>query len=287
MLTHKKINKYNLKKTSSTFQSPKPNSSLSLSHLFLFGLRFSLSEKPSKALLSFDFCPIFFFLTMKKLYRRGTVHPSPPITSDHLSFLPATILTLTVALSPEDREVLAYLLSSSCSNYSSVTVNFNGSPQQQQQRNRVVAKRGSLSSDHPPQFNCNCFRCYTSYWVRWDESPNRQVIHEIIDAFEAELAQTKTGKSGGGTRKERRNSNNKRGCNNGSSELKGLEASLSKNELTESDSVSAENSSNNNNINNNCGGEGFGGDGEEGLDKGSVRRFVSFIGERIWGVWSQ
>lgn len=231
---------------------------------------------------------------MKKLYRRGTVHPSPPIISDHLSFLPATILTLTAALSTEDREVLAYLLSSSCSNYSSVAVNFNGT-NQRSSNNKVMSnnnssnKRGCLNSDHPPQFNCDCFRCYTSYWVRWDESPNRQVIDEVIDAFEAELAQSKTGKSGGGggTRKERRNSNNKRGCNNGSSELKQLEASLSKNELTESDSVSAENSSNNNNNINNCGGEGFGGDGEEGLDKGSVRRFVSFIGERIWGVWSQ
>ncbi|KAL4628218.1 hypothetical protein ACB092_05G220900 [Castanea dentata] len=222
---------------------------------------------------------------MKKLYRRCTVHPSPPIISDHLSFLPATILTLTVALSPEDREVLAYLLSSSCSNYSSVTVNFNGSPQQQQQqRNRVVAKRGSLSSDHPPQFSCNCFRCYTSYWVRWDESPNRQLIHEIIDAFETELAQSKSGK---GNRKERRNS--KRGCNSGSSELKRSESRSGKNELSESDSVGAHHEGGNNNKNNN-GGEGFvggGGDGEEGLDKGSVRRLVSFIGERIWGVWNQ
>ncbi|XP_065635895.1 ethylene-responsive transcription factor ERF011-like [Quercus suber] len=72
---------------------------------------------------------------------RGTIHSSPPIISDHLSFLLATILTSTV------------------------------------------------SSDHLLQFNCNCFRCYMSYWV---ESPNRQVIHEIIDAFEAELAQSKS-----------------------------------------------------------------------------------------------
>ena len=58
------------------------------------------------------------------------------------------------------------------------------------------------------------------------------MIHEIIDAFEAELAQSKSGK---GNRKERRNS--KRGCNSGSSELKRLESSSGKNELSESDSV--------------------------------------------------
>ncbi|KAJ6737888.1 F12F1.11-RELATED [Salix koriyanagi] len=50
---------------------------------------------------------------MKKLYCKGTVHPSTPIISDHLSFLPVTILTLAAALSPEDREVLAYLISCS------------------------------------------------------------------------------------------------------------------------------------------------------------------------------
>ena len=35
-------------------------------------------------------------------------------------------------------------------------------------------------------------------------------------------------------------------------------------------------------------GEGGDGDGVEGgEEKGPVRRFVSFIGERIWGAWGQ
>ena len=51
------------------------------------------------------------------------------------------------------------------------------------------------SGDHPPLFNCNCFRCYTSYWVKWDSSSNRQLIHEIIDAFEDGLVQSKNPKS--------------------------------------------------------------------------------------------
>ncbi|KAE7995307.1 hypothetical protein FH972_000121 [Carpinus fangiana] len=203
---------------------------------------------------------------MKKLYRRGAVHPSPPIISDHLSFLPATILTLAAALSPEDREVLAYLIS--CSNSS---VNFNG------HRRSTTNQRGT-GADHPPQFNCNCFRCYKSYWVRWDSSPNRQAIHEIIDAFEAELmAQSKKGKG----RKERR----KRGCNSESGELKRSEASSGKDQSGELGGESSNSSGHEG------GGGGGGGDGEEGcwegLDRGSVRKLVSFIGERIWGVWNQ
>ncbi|KAB1212755.1 hypothetical protein CJ030_MR2G011851 [Morella rubra] len=199
---------------------------------------------------------------MKKLYRRGTVHPSPPIISDHLAFLPATILTLAAALSLEDREVLAYLLS--CSNSS---VNLDG-------RRRATHQKGC--ADHPPQFNCNCFRCYTSYWVRWDSSPNREEIHEIIDAFEAELmAQSK---KSGKSRKERR----KRGCNNGSAELKRLEGTSGKDESSESDSLGGESS----NSGHESLGGAVGGEGEEGYDKGSVRRFVSFIGEKIWGVWN-
>ena len=62
----------------------------------------------------------------------------------------------------------------------------------------------TVSSDHLPQFNYNCFRCYMSYWVRWDESLNRQVIHEIIDAFMAKLAQSKSGK---GEKEEKKKKN--------------------------------------------------------------------------------
>ncbi|KAL3521900.1 hypothetical protein ACH5RR_014734 [Cinchona calisaya] len=193
--------------------------------------------------------------TMKKLYRKGTVHPSPPSSkSDHLSFLPATILTLTLALSPEDKQILAYLISSS-SNFSSS----GGS-------NR---SRSNTNNDHPTSFNCYCFRCYKSYWVRWDSSPNRQMIHEIIDAFEDELSvQNKKVKS---SKKERRKS---KGSVVG--ELKRsteLLASSSNREFTESES-SVEDSVD--------GGE----EEEEELGKGSVRRFVSFLGDKIWGVWT-
>ncbi|XP_057757558.1 uncharacterized protein LOC130976662 [Arachis stenosperma] len=215
---------------------------------------------------------------MKKLYRKGTVHPSPPIISDQLSFLPATILTLTAALTPEDREVLAYLISCSSSS---------NNPR----RTTTTTSRSSSASgggDHAPVFSCNCFRCYMSYWVRWDASPNRQLIHEIIDAFEEWLAQ-KGGKKhhNNGGRKDKRN---KRGSNSNkmqqSGELLNRSESVPSSESTESSSstdlesvvVAVENSSNDSDE-----------DGErvEEDEKSSVRRFVSFIGERIWGAWGQ
>lgn len=201
---------------------------------------------------------------MKKLYRKGTVHPSPPIISDHLAFLPATILTLTVALSPEEKEVLAYLISCSSSS--------NGNPRR---TTKAVV-------DHPPVFHCSCFRCYTNYWVRWDNSPNNQLIHEIIDAFEDSLAQTS----------KRKDKRYKKGSNKKSPELKRSEvaissmdnASVSSSSSAELESASSSSSSTFSDYNTSCGDDDVG-KGIEDEEKGSVRRFVSFIGERIWSAW--
>ncbi|KAK7348397.1 hypothetical protein VNO80_22952 [Phaseolus coccineus] len=210
---------------------------------------------------------------MKKLYRKGTVHPSPssspppPTISDHLSFLPAAILTLTLSLSPEDREVLAYLLScSSSSSSSSSNINNNSNfskNNNHQRRNPKVVVDG----DHPPLFNCSCFRCYMSYWVRWNSSPNHQLIHEIIDAFEDSLTHT--------AKLSRKDKRNKRGSKTKPPELTRSEFHSSPPEALPEGSSGG-------------GGEvevGGGGDGGDDEEKGSVRRFVSFIGERIWGAW--
>ncbi|XWS19343.1 hypothetical protein CRYUN_Cryun31cG0007200 [Craigia yunnanensis] len=205
---------------------------------------------------------------MKKLYRRGTVHPSPPITTDHQSFLPATILTLAAALSPEDREVLAYLISCSNNDFG----NFSSHRKNTQKNPTKRSSSCNSDHDHPPLFTCDCFRCYMSYWVRWDSSPNRQLIHEIIDAFEDGLAQSKKTKS----KKDRKK---KGGGADGSGGLKRSELSLLKDESSELKSVEESSSSSSG------GGEVCGDDGEEGTDRGSVRRFVNFIGERIWNVW--
>ncbi|KAE8689680.1 Carboxylesterase [Hibiscus syriacus] len=195
---------------------------------------------------------------MKKLYRRGTtVHPSssPSVTADHLSFLPATILTLVAALSPEDKQVLAYLISCSNNDFGDFSSHRkNNTPKTQAKRSFSSGSGG----DHPPLFTCDCFRCYTGYWVRWDSSPNRQLIHDIIDAFEDEVARIKKTKN----KKER-----KRGGSgdNSSCGMKKPEENSGELKTTEP-----------------SGGEG-GGDGGEG----SVRRLVNFIGGRIWNVWGQ
>ncbi|XP_022724675.1 uncharacterized protein LOC111281245 [Durio zibethinus] len=211
---------------------------------------------------------------MKKLYRRGTVHPSPPITTDHLSFLPATILTLAAALSPEDRELLAYLISCSYNDFGNFSSHRKNTP-----KNPTKISISNISSsvhDHPPLFTCDCFRCYMSYWVRWDSSPNRQLIHEIIDAFEDGLAQSKKTKS----KKDRKKKYN---AADGSGGLKRPDLSLLKDDSSELKSVEESSSSSSGG----GGGEICGDDGEEGTGKGSVRRFVNFIGERIWNVWGQ
>ncbi|KAK3038915.1 hypothetical protein RJ639_027543 [Escallonia herrerae] len=200
---------------------------------------------------------------MKKLYSKGKIHPSPnPAITNQLSLLPAAILTLTAALSTEDKQVLAYLIS--CSGGTSNS-NFSGHLD-------TTPKSGGTGSgsggDHPPQLECSCFRCYMSFWVRWDASPNRQLIHEIIDAYEDGLETQK--KKSLKTKKEKRKrvrivpdvgqkpgSNEPslvqdahQGIGGGAGEVAGVEQG-----------------------------------GEVGVEKGSVRKLVSFLGERIWGVW--
>ncbi|KAG6416466.1 hypothetical protein SASPL_123896 [Salvia splendens] len=201
---------------------------------------------------------------MKKLYKKSTVHPTPSVVSEHLlSFLPAAILALTATLSPAEREVLAYLISCSSVNFSTA------------QRKSTPQKTPAPGDDHAACFNCNCFRCYMSYWAKWDSSPNRQLIHEAIDAFEE---------------KESRKDKNKKERRKGKSvklpilsEPKHSEPILTDADFCFVDSITAAES-----------GGGGGGEQEEEeeiviteeeFDKGSVRRFVGFLGDRIWRIW--
>ncbi|GMH30263.1 hypothetical protein Nepgr_032106 [Nepenthes gracilis] len=206
---------------------------------------------------------------MKKLYRKGAVHPSPPFT-EHLSYLPAAIVTLTAALTAEDREVLAYLIS--CSENFPTSSGYNP-----KNISAAAGKKTTRGGDHPPSFRCSCFWCYMSYWVRWDSSPNRQLIHEIIDAFEDGLAQN--GKKG--SKRDR-----KKKLLNGS-DLGGEVKLHNTNELTQSESVAeggAHGMSGGADSEGGVGGSGGGGGGGED-DKGSVRKLMSFIEEKIWGFW--
>ncbi|CAN8294100.1 unnamed protein product [Cochlearia groenlandica] len=209
---------------------------------------------------------------MKKLYKKGTVHPSPPPQTKSgdniLSLLPITILSLTAVLSPEDREVLSYLIS---------TASYSNDKNQISRLNKTKPhKKSHFDNNHSPMFHCDCFSCYTSYWVRWDTSPSRQLIHEIIDAYEDSLEKTEKKKKKVTGKKNRRKRSVKvtsSFCTDGPSRL--------------GESIVSE-------FVNDCGVEEteefHDGDGDEEAavveaEEGSVRRFVSFIGEKVFGVW--
>ncbi|XP_076938683.1 uncharacterized protein LOC143606961 [Bidens hawaiensis] len=223
---------------------------------------------------------------MRKLYHtKGKIHPSPPppspsstTTSDHhLSLLPFAIATLAATLPPQDQQVLAYLLSISAT---TTTNNNNKYP-----TGKVTTKSGS-SGDHAPQFKCNCFRCYTSFWVRWDASPNRKVIHEILDAYEDGLTRNNN-KKNGKNKKERKNNNNNNNNNININNSKGFSSSLalaSATSTTTSIDIHAPPCTVENTSQELVDIEQRKMDGGD-EKSGSVRKIVSFIGERIWGVW--
>ncbi|XP_074571822.1 uncharacterized protein LOC141828314 [Curcuma longa] len=126
---------------------------------------------------------------MKKLGdgKGRKVHPAPA-PQDQLAALPAAVLALAAALTSEDQEVLAYLLS--------------GGGRAWRERRRA----------HPPELGCACFGCYKSFWARWDASPNRHVIHRIIDAVEEGLeSKDQRGGVGGGGGHRRRQRGRKGG----------------------------------------------------------------------------
>lgn len=112
---------------------------------------------------------------MKKLYQgKGRrVHPAPapgPHAADAaLAMLPATLLALVAALTAEEQEVLAYLLSGGAGGAAG---------------GAGGGRRRRLNGPHQPEMGCGCFGCYKSFWARWDASPNRHLIHRIIDAVE-------------------------------------------------------------------------------------------------------
>lgn len=150
---------------------------------------------------------------------------------------------------------------------------------------------------------CGCFGCYKSFWARWDASPNRHLIHRIIDAVEE-------GGGGGGVsggparrgpsrrrRRGRRSSDaadyedaadagevdasvdhHHQGCDGGMDhhgEYEGdgddeeEEAGSSMDGDEDDASVASE-------------GDGCGGSAE----KSTVGRLVRFIGEKVWGGWN-
>ncbi|XP_022759873.1 uncharacterized protein LOC111306233 [Durio zibethinus] len=205
---------------------------------------------------------------MKKLYRKGKVHPSPPppppTIADHLSLLPATVLSLTAALSLQDKEVLAYLISCCSGSSSTAGNNFPG-------HQKATSKCRIDNKEHDPTFQCNCFTCYMCFWARWDSSPNRQLIHEIIEAYEEGLfeenKQVKKNKKG--RRKRVSIHDSKHGNDQGISSGKGL-VTLNDHQQLEFVEMNSQSDQ-----------------GEVESERGSIRGIVSFIGDSIWGVWNR
>ncbi|KAL5581767.1 hypothetical protein UlMin_014209 [Ulmus minor] len=206
---------------------------------------------------------------MKKLYNKGKVHPSLSTIEDHyLALLPTTILALTAALSAQDKQVLAYLISrSNINNFS----NFSG-------KSKTTQKAKLDDDDHDPAYECDCFRCYLSFWARWDASPNRQIIHEIIEAYEAELDKKKKKKKKGKSANLKKEKRAKSVRDDHQRKFVDL---VSEEELMNKDKAEEFVDSN--------GGCEDGAEEEEveiGIEKGVVKRFLSFIGESFSGVWS-
>ncbi|KAE8716150.1 Detected protein of unknown function [Hibiscus syriacus] len=147
-----------------------------------------------------------------KLKNIGKVYPSPPSSSsssceDYLSvlkLLPAAILAIASVLSLEDREVLAYMITRSLNTTTTTTDAASLMSQDFSSKKKAskkpppaavkMAPKGGGSAYKPPILDCDCFDCYTIYWFRWDSSPNRERIHQVIEAFEDHLTQGETKK---------------------------------------------------------------------------------------------
>ncbi|KAL6969234.1 hypothetical protein U1Q18_028959 [Sarracenia purpurea var. burkii] len=152
-----------------------------------------------------------------KVRNKGKVYPSPSSSSSAsssssmsaysanrdalsvLKLLPAVILALVSVLSMEDRQVLAYMMTRSMKS----SLNPSSIIEEKKKTNKksIVHK--------PPVFDCECFDCYRSYWFRWDSSPNRELIHQAIEAFEEHLATEEQSKKS--TRGKKREKMGRRG----------------------------------------------------------------------------
>lgn len=151
-----------------------------------------------------------------KIKNKGKVHPSPSSSSSSTSdgvgvgvvlsvfeLLPAAILALASVLSLEDREVLAYMITRSMKT-TPIACSSSSNPQDSKKKSLKKATNSKPTATHqPPMFDCECFDCYRNYWFKWDSSPNRELIHQAIEAFEDHLAHGEKPKKNAGRGKRR------------------------------------------------------------------------------------
>ncbi|CAM8953036.1 unnamed protein product [Rhodiola kirilowii] len=168
---------------------------------------------------------------------------SSPLTPEFSTFLPVTFRL--AALSDEDREVVAYL----------ITIDF-GSRK---------STAGENHEESGPVHGCDCFECYVRYWSMWDKSPNCELIHEIIEEYEmyvwpsraAEIIITTDHQA----EKNKKKKSDRNGCGEG-------EVDLSSWAVVEAEEVTLSYK---------------GGEAAE-VGKRSVKKLLSYVGQKVWGV---
>ncbi|XVE56551.1 hypothetical protein DITRI_Ditri04bG0020100 [Diplodiscus trichospermus] len=126
-----------------------------------------------------------------KVKRKGRVYPCLSSPSSLASYtdsnsvfkhLPVEILPLASALPSQDQEVLAYMLTRSIMSPTNPSTTLTHQP-------KNMCKKAQV-----PLFQCGCFDCYARFWHRWGCSPNRDLIHHVIEAFEDHLMQNEVPK---------------------------------------------------------------------------------------------
>uniref|UniRef100_A0A0E0KWJ6 Uncharacterized protein n=1 Tax=Oryza punctata TaxID=4537 RepID=A0A0E0KWJ6_ORYPU len=221
---------------------------------------------------------------MKKLYQgKGRrVHPAPApqaqadVAAAAAVVLPAAVLALASALTAEEQEVLAYLLSGG----------------------GAAGGRRRRRGAHSPEMGCGCFSCYKSFWARWDASPNRHLIHRIIDAVEEggggggagpprrPPRRRRRGKRGGGdceedatgTKDADVNVEHHQSCGFHGEEDGDYEGDGDDDEEEESDSMDGDADDETTLSESDC--------SSSNAEKSTVGRLVRFIGEKVWGAWN-
>ncbi|KAJ6294291.1 hypothetical protein OIU76_022385 [Salix suchowensis] len=151
-----------------------------------------------------DRAAVFMLAKKMKVERKGKAYPSQPSASSLssskssykdpdsvLKLLPVTILALALSLPNQDREVLAYLIARSilittAPNPSSLVTQH---PKSKCKTKSTANTNEKFCDQKVHFFQCGCFDCYTVFWYRWDSSPNRDFIHQVIEAFEEHLVQ--------------------------------------------------------------------------------------------------
>ncbi|KAJ8634200.1 hypothetical protein MRB53_027536 [Persea americana] len=225
---------------------------------------------------------------MKNLYPKGKgkIHPTPsssPSPSSVLNLLPAAILTLISTLHAEEAEVLSYFIFHS--------IKTDHPP--------PILEHNSKKCKKPPCFECSCFDCYTSFWTRWDSSPNRNLINQAIEAFEEHLRSSSSKKTAKAKKNQRRESAGKPfipavgdlGSDETACPDNGSESDSRVSDVSESERVSVEQADKTGEVTGNL---------REALpsvpmvqgcsDRGMVRKVwpdvLGLFNSRLWSLWS-